>query len=275
MLTITNAIATAICTLLRPLVRILLRHNIPFPTFVELAKWVYVDVAGQEFAISGKKQSGSRVALLTGLTRKEVLRLHRQTSPVDQATLARHHRATRVISGWVRDPAFQLASGEPAPLHLEKGVPSFSDLTRTYSGDIPARAVLDELLRLDLAQLTSDGRVVLVSHAFIPVTGVEDMLTILGTDTADLISSIDHNLHLPSNDAPHFQRKVCYYSFPAADIPEFKRLVTTKAQPLLEELDAWLAARDQAATSLDLPRRRVGVSIFYFDGEPVNEETES
>lgn len=267
-----KAISTAICTLLRPLVRILLRHNIPFPTFVELAKWVYVDVAGQDFAISGKKQSVSRVALLTGLTRKEVLRLNRQSSPIDQAALERHNRATRVISGWVRDPAFHLAGGEPAPLHLGDGSPSFTELTRAHSGDIPSRAVLDELLRLGVVRLTDDGYVALVSRANIPAQGLEDKLTILGTDTADLITTIDHNIHCPVGDAPNFQRKVCYYSFQASDIPAFKQLVAAKAQPLLEEFDNWLAEHEQAASTPDQPRRRVGVSIFYFDSEPVEEE---
>ena len=111
MMKITDAIATALCTLLRPLVRMLLRHNIPFPTFVELAKWVYTDVATRECQLPGKKQTVSRVALLTGLTRKEVLRLHRQSSPIDQQVLERHHRATRVISGWVSgSPKRQLYS---------------------------------------------------------------------------------------------------------------------------------------------------------------------
>ncbi len=275
MMKITDAIATALCTLLRPLVRILLRHNIPLPTFVELAKWIYVDVANSEFHLQSKKQSVSRVAMLTGLTRKEILRLNRQESPIDYAAMEHHHRATRVISGWVRDPLFHTNAAEPAPLNLDDTTPSFNALARQYSGDIPSRAVLDELLRLGLVELTAGDKLKLVARAFIPTKGIEDKLAILGTDTADLITTIDHNLHRKETESPFFQRKVCYYNFPTANLSEFHDLVTNKAQPLLEELDAWLAAHDQEADDDMQPRRRVGVSIFYFDTAPIKEDHSS
>ena len=71
---INKVIAGAVCKLLRPLVRILLRNNVPHSMFCDFAKWVYVDVALREFQLPGRKRSISRVALLTGLSRKEVLR---------------------------------------------------------------------------------------------------------------------------------------------------------------------------------------------------------
>ena len=61
--------------LLRPLMRLMLRHAMPFSAFEELAKRVYVDVAMNDFALPGKKPSISRASILTGLTRKDVQRL--------------------------------------------------------------------------------------------------------------------------------------------------------------------------------------------------------
>src|SRR5438874_2705214 len=65
----------AVEQLLRPLVRLLLRHAVPFAAFEEMAKRVYVDAALKDFAIPDRKPSASRAAVLTGLTRKEVQRL--------------------------------------------------------------------------------------------------------------------------------------------------------------------------------------------------------
>ena len=70
-----KAISSAIVKLLRPLIKIVLRNNIPYGTFVELAKWVYVDVASNKFSITGRKLTDSRIAIITGLTRKEVKRI--------------------------------------------------------------------------------------------------------------------------------------------------------------------------------------------------------
>ena len=61
--------------LLRPLVRLLLRHAVPYGAFDTLARRVYVETALRDFALPGKKPSVSRASILTGLTRKEVQRL--------------------------------------------------------------------------------------------------------------------------------------------------------------------------------------------------------
>ena len=67
-----GGLLSAFRKLLRPLVRILIRHGIAYAEFGEVVKSVYVDCAVEDFALPGRKTSGSRVAILTGLTRKEV-----------------------------------------------------------------------------------------------------------------------------------------------------------------------------------------------------------
>ncbi|MFK7887275.1 MAG: DUF6502 family protein, partial [Gammaproteobacteria bacterium] len=57
-----------------PLVRILIRNGISFNEFADELRGVYVDVAASDFPIEGRSPSGTRVAILTGLTRKEVKR---------------------------------------------------------------------------------------------------------------------------------------------------------------------------------------------------------
>src|SRR5659263_422661 len=140
---IAKAISAAVKSLLRPLVRLLLRNGIRYRTFSDIAKRVYVEVATEEFCIPGRKQSKSRVSILTGLSRKEVLRVRRLPALDDQGAGARYNRAARVVAGWVRDPRFDDGSGNPAELPFEEGSSSFRELVKTYSGDAPPRAVLD------------------------------------------------------------------------------------------------------------------------------------
>ena len=47
--------------ILRPLVRIMLRNGIPSDALTELVRKTYVDVADEEFAIEGKRQTLSRI----------------------------------------------------------------------------------------------------------------------------------------------------------------------------------------------------------------------
>src|SRR4030043_2466923 len=111
---IPKAIAAAITKLLHPLVMFLLRNGVPYQTFADIAKRVYVDLATEKFDIPGRKQSKSWVSILTGLSRREVLRVKRLPAQDDLGALDRINRAARVIAGWVRDPRFSGASGEPA-----------------------------------------------------------------------------------------------------------------------------------------------------------------
>ena len=260
-------IFSSISTLLRPLVRILLRNNIPLRTFTDLAKRVYVDVALNEFALPGRKQSISRVALLTGLSRKEVLSVTRMPPPTDSLSMELHNRAARIISGWVRDPRFQDQAGQPAALPFDGETSSFTLLVREFSGDIPPRAVLDELSRVGLTTRNEDGSVNLLAPAFLPQTDA-DKLHILGSDVADQISTIDHNLTAPA-EAAFFQRKVCYHYFPDDHLATLKQLTALKAQNLLEEMDRWLAEHDSQDPAPDDTGRhkRVGISIYYFEDE--------
>ena len=61
--------------LLRPLVRLLIERSIPLPFVTELLRGLYVEVAVKEFPVEGKRQTDSRVNLLTGVHRKDVKRL--------------------------------------------------------------------------------------------------------------------------------------------------------------------------------------------------------
>ncbi len=260
----TAALHAATMRLLRPLARLLLRHAVPFATFQEIAKRAYVEVALKDFAIPGKKPSAARASILTGLTRKDVQRLLTEPDPDATDTRERYNRAARVLGGWLRDANFHDAAGKPRPLSTD-GASDFPLLARLYSGDMPARAVLDELLRVGAVRRLDDGRIEPVARGYLPMRSSIDKLQILGTDVADLIETIDHNLRDTAD--PRFQRKVMYQRIRAAELPAFRKLNTAKAQALLELLDEWLAEHDTDAPGErdDEPHARVGVGIYYFE----------
>ena len=188
-----RTIFSSITRLLHPLVKILLRYNIPYGTFCELAKWVYVDVASREFEIQGRKQTDSRIATITGLSRKEVRRLKGISAFDDLGSPARYNRAVRVIGGWRKDPRFLNAKGLPMELPFEDAEASFSSLVKQYSGDIPPRAILDEMLSAGVIEMRK-GKVKLLSKGYIVKKEVSEKIQILGADVSEFISTINHNL---------------------------------------------------------------------------------
>ena len=65
----------ALQKLLRPLIRLLLAQGVTFPMLASQLKAVYVQVAKEEFKLTDKRQTDSRISLLTGVHRKDVKRL--------------------------------------------------------------------------------------------------------------------------------------------------------------------------------------------------------
>jgi len=265
-------ISAAVIRLLRPLVRILLRHGVSYHTFSDLAKWVFIDVASKEFGIRGRKQSTSRVSVITGLSRKEVKKVRQLPRPDDSASTERYNRAARVITAWRREREFVDAKGEPAPLPMSGSGATFSKLVKRFSGDVPARAILDELIRIGAMERLDDGRLRLLAQAYVPESSKADKLNILGKDVSLLISTVGHNL-VPDPTGPLFQRKVAYDNLPDDILPAFRKLSARKAQDLLEKLDRWLAQRDRDITPTvkGKGRNRAGLGIYYFE-EPYSKE---
>src|SRR4029079_8584536 len=67
-----QAAVSAFAVAMRPLARILLRCGVTWKEIAELLKVVYVDVASEDYAKRGRPANASRVAILTGLSRREV-----------------------------------------------------------------------------------------------------------------------------------------------------------------------------------------------------------
>jgi hypothetical protein len=263
---ITQALIDATQHLLRPLVRVLLRNGVPYGTLADIARRVYVEVAEQEFALPGKKQTGSRISTITGLTRKEVTRIQSLETPDGAVGAESYNRAARVISGWVRDRSYHDKKGRPAILPMEGARGSFSALVRDFSGDIPPRTIADELARVGAIEVLPNGTVRLVSRAYIPRGDEAEKIAILGVEAADLIRTIDHNLTCAPDEA-YFQRRVSYNNIPREMLPALTKQLSRKAQSCLESMDRVLAAadRDSSPGVKGTGRVRTGVGIYYFE----------
>ena len=151
---------SAFRVLLRPLVRILLRHGISFAEFSEIVKSVYVEVAVTEFKVAGKRGTKSRIAVMSGLTRKDVSRVIELAGAENDGNRSNLNRVARVLAGWHTDPDFIGPYGMPLEIRYEEGelsAANFSTLVRRYSGDMSPRSMLDELMRVGAVVETEPG----------------------------------------------------------------------------------------------------------------------
>ncbi|MEQ8860722.1 MAG: DUF6502 family protein [Pseudomonadales bacterium] len=262
-MTLEQKLMRAARRILRPLVRVFLRNGIPSDALTELVRKTYVDVAEEEFGIDGKRQTVARISVITGLNRKEVSRL-RAKAPMDRSDEQWWNRAAHVLASWLRDDEFLDRKGDPVDLPFSGGSPTFTDLVRKHSGDMRPRAVADELLRLGAIEEVG-GRLRMTSRGYVPGSDPEQIIDILGVDTAELMETIDHNL-LHGKDERLVQLKVLSDNVPAEHLKEFNRYSARLSRNVLEELSRWLAERDRGRDwSGDDERVVLGLGIYQIN----------
>jgi len=266
--TILDALAAAAIRLFRPLVRILLRHNVSFKTCSEWLRWCYADVAYREFGLPDRKQTKSRVAILTGLTRIDVNHLL-DTPPPDQVhQREQYHRGTLVLTGWANDPDFQ-SDGKPIcrlPFEAEGDQPSFSQLVARHSGGTPARAVLDELQRNGAVRVLDDRTIELVRSRFISDTGPDDIDTaeIVGLSCQRLLDTIEFNWRENQSDK-RLQLLVYNRDIHPDLVDQARAEIESAARNLAESVDQTLFGYEQRSAELEgKQRQEIGLGLYYF-----------
>ena len=249
--------------------RTLLRNGMAYGEFDQIARKCFTDVAYRDFAPTGKKQTVSNVAIVTGLNRKEVKRMLELDA--DQADLGtrQYNRSIRVIGGWINDPDFLNSNGQPRDLPYE-GKQSFASLVRKYSGDMPVVAMQAALVKSGNISISDNNYVRLLSHAYVPADDPMEYITILGVDTEQLIDTINHNITAASEDL-RFQRKASNHQVSIAAIPAVKRFLARKGQAFLEEVDHYLTEHETD----DENSRELSVGVFYHESAADEKDSES
>ena len=266
-----NLFFTSARHLLKPIVRVAMRHGITFGEFSEVVKSAYVDVATDDFALPGKKQSDSRVAILTGLSRKQVKKM--RETPDDSLPFSADsvNRATRVLSGWHQDIDFLDDQGEPQTLPLEGENLSFASLVKRYSGDMPTRAMLEELLRIKAVEKHTDNSVSVMQRSYIPLEDNPAGIKMLGTALHDLGATIDYNIDPEREGRRRFQRMVLTEKLDQKAFPLFQRYLEEHGQKFLEMLDDWLTAHELPQDADDAEGIKTGFGIYFLQQSSTNE----
>ena len=252
-----TALGEMLAKLLRPLVRLLLRHSIPYSAFAAIARREYVESAMEDFRVPGRKPSVSRAAVITGLTRKEVAQVQDDQSSAGELIAKHENRASRVLTAWAKDARF-MANGARAPLPMD-GPRGFAELVRVYGGDVPVMAVLDELRATNRIHLQSDGK-----FAFVPPEKVNhdklQLIEQLGIDAGALIDALSRGLDDVESGA---RLIVVRRAVPLDALPRLRAAMATRAEKLFHELETeslrLASARDDDAGATLHPSAVIGV----------------
>jgi Family of unknown function (DUF6502) len=260
--------------LLNPLIRILIRNGVTATETTELVRQVFVDAAtSDEFQFPGRRLSDTRVAILTGLSRKEVHRLRNQKE--NDRTGTPLSRVSRVIAGWNQDPDFTGPYGLPLAIPFEDDPKvdalSFTELVRRHSGDMAPRAMLDELVRIGLAELDDDGLIRNTGRTYIPSKLDPASIERLGKIIARLADTLDVNNQVDDPSLGRFERDVVTdIGLTEEQFRQFNVYLREKCQQLLETIDNYLAMQEGRVKAHEstgrLARKEfiTGIGVYHF-----------
>ncbi len=263
-----QALLAAFRVLMGPLVRILLRQGISYAEFSEVAKAVYVEVALKDFKVSGRKATRTRIAVMTGLTRKEVKRV------IDEAVKERFelktsfNRLGRVLVGWHTDADFTGPYGMPLELQYETGnpnEPTFSVLVKRHSGDMSPRSILDELVRVGAIRETDVGWFRVMRREYIPEAQGAHTFERTGVVVRNFVNTVEFNMTKLAPGKGRFERHVTADDgIRREDLPKFDHYLRERCQVLLEEIDNWLAGLPKPDPKKGDDVIHTGIGIYHY-----------
>lgn len=238
--------------LMAPIVAILLRNGVTYKELATLCKQLYVQVAAKEFGIRGRDTNLSRIAILTGIDRKEAARIKEELKHNDESDASQQgqDRMSRVLSGWHQDADFLNNQGNPLTLSFDGDTPNFTQLVRRYGGDMPVVTILKEFKRCDVVVADDAGNLHAVKRYYVPSQSDPGALLRAGSVINDLGSTLYHNLYkadAEKNKPLHFERRATNIQMSPEKAQAFRALVEQEGQAFLEKIDAWLTQHEELA----------------------------
>lgn len=261
--------AEAISQVLQPLARLMIDHGLQLPSMIDLLKKALVDEAAGSFGLADKASSDTRIALLTGVHRKDVKRL--RELPVAAAPASPMVPvAASVVARWISDPRFLNADQSARPLARTPrrggvGEPDFTTLVAEVSRDVGARAVLDELERLGVVALLEDGYVELKSCAFVPQEGLQESFHFLATNVSDHLATAVHNMS-PERQGPLMLEQSAFsQDLSPAQAEQLQLQARRLWASALQQFLQTATVAEQRSHKIAGPKHRIRFGVYFND----------
>lgn len=257
---------------LKPFVKLMLTNDLSYTFAIDMLKALFVEVADRDFTIDNKRQTDSRISLISGVHRKDVKRLREANPEVEDVIPDNVSLGTQLVALWNASPQYLNEDGAPKPLQRFAGASpeaSFEGLVRSLSTDIHPRAVLDEWLRLGVARLDDDGFVHLTTDMFIAQEGFEEKVYYFGHNLHDHAQAAVSNVL--GQQTSFLERCVHYDTLTMGSIDEIGALAEKQGMKTLREINKLADSQAQKNESDPQANMRMTFGVYYYY-EPMNED---
>ncbi len=261
--------------LLSGIVRLALRNGVTYKEFSTITKLLYVRISAAEYGLQGRPTNMARIALLTGLDRKEIKRVISQTTAIE-AIEAAPDRMSKILTAWHQEKEYIDTNGQPLDIAIDGPAPSFTHLVKSYGGDIAVITVLREFKRSQTIVEVAEEKVKVQKRYFVPnYLGNSEEIPELANPEAinqgssmliDHINTIFHNLYREDiNERGKIDLRATNISIRKDAVDDFYKLVDQKGMEFLTDIDTWLSQHQTNDSSQE--SERLGIGLYFIEGE--------
>ena len=264
---IQRQILSAMLLVLRPIARALLKVGIGYREFAEISKTAFVDVAGRDYGLRGRPTNISRVAVMTGLTRKEVRRIREKAKVGDEIGLVKLTPMGQVMHRWYTEEQFTSENGTPRILDFDSNSASFSGLVKNFGGDIPPGAMRTELKRIGAVAELESGQLQAMSRSVVGMDDHEKLISGLAHVLYPAALTMAHNTAAGAETDSWVHMSASTQSVRTNDLSRIRRVSADRAAAFVESVDDFLAAYETLYDSETEAEsaKAVGIGVFYFE----------
>jgi hypothetical protein len=268
--------------MLAPLVRLLVASGVTYPQFAAAMKTAFLRAAHAELEVGNKRVTDSAVSLLSGVHRKDVRALTSngllRTRTIDRM----QSLPDEIFMRWTNDPHYLDVDGLPKVLPVRGRTPeeaSFEQLAQSISRDFHPRSILDELVRLGLADVQAET-VRLRNTSFVPREDFERTLGYVRTNLADHLAAAAVNLRAVQEGAPgpFLEQSLYADELSAESVMELQRLARRIWESALRRMFALANERaqidEQGSPGSQVMRMRFGTFFYSEAATPLSGPTD-
>lgn len=202
--------------ILKPIARFCLNRSISIQDVTEAFKITMIDLAEEEILKSGEKPNVSRLSVMTGLHRRDVMRI----IGGNQENQGPSGLISRIVAQWEQDQRFSTKAGMPRVLTCGGDKSEFSELVRCVSSDVHPGTIYFQLERLGMIEKVK-GNVRLKKRAENLRGDPEKGYFLLGQDVSSLITATNENL-FGALKTPNLHARTEYDNIFKEDIPKIR-----------------------------------------------------
>jgi len=264
---IQRQILGAILLVLRPIARALLRVGVGYREFSEIAKTAFVETATADYGLRGRPTNISRVAVMTGLTRKEVRRIRIKTDAHEHTVVMKTTPVSQILHRWHTDDEFLTNTGEPMSLDFDGDGLSFTALVKKHGGDVPAGAMRTELNRIDAIEETAAGKFQPTKRAAYNIELHDRLIGGLAGILYPAALNLAHNLEVDEGPDRWVNLAATSKYVRNSDRGRIMRISSDRIVEFVETIDDMYGAYETLYDQHDGNDEKlaVGVGIFYFE----------